>query len=142
LRTEELIADPVFLELPHSSLMQIFQLRTLNLTTQYSAPVPSSGPMPSVEVSAEMKLFDAVLHWAVAEAERKGLDPSNPESIRGVLGTVFKNMHAVMLNFEEFTAGSIPIDPSYSESLDVLYNTNSASFNHSFCAIIIIPCFP
>jgi len=72
-----------------------------------------------------MKLFDALLHWAVAEAERKGLDPSNPESIRGVLGTVFKNLHAIMLNFDDFSAGSSTGDPSYNEALDVLYNTNS-----------------
>jgi hypothetical protein len=126
-RTEELIADPFFLELPHSALTQIMLLRTLNLTTQYSAPLPALGPLPPVEVSAEMKLFDALMHWAVAEAERKGLDPANPEATRGVLGPIFKNLRAIMLNFDEFNAGSSTSDPSYNEALDVLYNTNAVS---------------
>ncbi|CAB3380949.1 Hypothetical predicted protein [Cloeon dipterum] len=124
-RTEELISDPEFLQLPHSALAQILQMRTMNLTTRYVAPIPSSGILPPVAVAAEMKLFDSLLRWAVTAAEKKGLEPSNPESIRGVLGPVFKNLQAVMLNYNNFNAGSSTGDPTYNEALDVLYNTNS-----------------
>jgi hypothetical protein len=105
-KTEDAIKDPAFTDITHSSLVTFLKRDDLNVTS-------------------EVKLYEASLRWAMSEAARQGL-PQEPESLRKVLGPAIG-----LIRFFKFTPSEFANMQStskvltYSESLSIIFNLNS-----------------
>ncbi|XP_067205755.1 BTB/POZ domain-containing protein 6-B-like isoform X2 [Linepithema humile] len=79
-----------------------------------------------LQILSEVELFNAVERWAIAECQRKSLEPTDKTSLRSVIGSALLKIRFLSLSSKEFADG-IGVSPllTRDEAFTILMNIPS-----------------